>query len=186
MELTKHVKERYAERMAGRDKTIDINTYVAQNEEKIEKDLTKLIEHSSVIYSGVCSSGKAPVTVRVSGTWVIVMDQNDRIVITLYKIDLGPNEELNKMYVDQWLEKLATDVKDLEERKTKSREEVDAYKKAIEDNTSLISEYEAIVKRLKNDNKYYEEIIKGKTAEWFDAEMLVRNDIDALTRRISF
>lgn len=186
MELTNHIKLRYAERMAGRDSAIDINTYVAQNDEKIGKDLSKLIEHSEVIYAGICSSGKDPVVVRLSGTWVIIMDQSDRVAITLYKIDLGPDEELNKNYISMWLEKLDADMKELSERKDKVKEEVEAYKTAIEENTKLITEYRALAKRLESDNLYYEGIIKGKSAEYSDVEFRVRGDIDALTRRISF
>lgn len=186
MELTNHIKSRYAERMAGRDSTIDINTYVAQNEEKIEKDIGKLIEHSDIIYMGVCSSGKDPVIVRLSGTWVIIMDQSDRKAITLYKIELGLGEAFNKSYVEQHLTRLNADKAELEEAKKKNKEEVDAYKEGIKSNESLIDEYEGIIKRLKNDNKYYEEIIKGKSAEYAGLEIRVRTDIDALTKRREF
>lgn len=186
MEFTKHVKDRYAERMAGRDTTIDINTYVAQNDEKIIKDITKLIEHSDVIYSGVCHGGKDPVVVRRSGTWIIIMNSADKVVITLYKINLGLTEELNKTYVDLHIQKLNEDKEKLAEKKEKVREEVSSYRQAIDDNSSLISEYEALVKRLKLDNKYYEEIIKNKNAEFFDLENNVRTDIDALTKRMEF
>lgn len=183
MELTQHIKERYAERMAGRDSKIDVNTYVAQNSDKIERDIDKLLEHSEVIFRGVTSSGKAPVTVRLSGTWVIITDQNDRVVITLYKVDLGLTEEFNKDYIKAWLDKLNQDMKDLSDRKAKNKDEVEAYKKAIKDNEELMAECEATIKRLKKDNMHYDEIIKGKTAEYFDAELRVRNDIEALTTK---
>lgn len=186
MELTKHIKERYAERMAGRDTTIDINTYIAQNEEKIERDIGKLIEHSTIIYQGICSSGKEAVTVRLSGTWVIITDQADRIAITLYKVDFGLTEDFNKSYIEAWLSKLNEDLAELADRKNKSKEEVEAYKKAIKDNEALISECEGTIRRLKKDNVYYDEIIKGKSAEYFSIELKVRSDIDALTRRREF
>ena len=186
MELTNHIKERYAERMAGRDTTIDINTYIAQNAEKIEKDISKLLEHSEIIYTGICSNGKEPVNVRLSGTWVIITDVSDRTAITLYKIELGLDEEFNKAYVERYLTRLNSDKKELEEAKTKVKEEVDAYKEGIKANEGLIEEYENLVRRLKNDNKYYEEIVKGKSAEYAGLEIRVRRDIDALTRRINF
>lgn len=186
MELTQHIKERYAERMAGRDSAIDINTYIAQNGEKIERDIEKLIEHSEVIFKGVTTTGKPPVTVRLSGTWVIITDQSDRVVITLYKVDFGLTEDLNKDYVKGWLEKLNQDMKELADRKAQSKEEVEAYKKAIKDNEALIKECEDTVKRLKKDNFLYDEIIKGKNAEYFDIELRIRGDIEALTKRREF
>lgn len=186
MELTQHIKERYAERMAGRDSAIDINTYIAQNSDKIERDIEKLIEHSEVIFRGVTTSGKQPVTVRLSGTWVIITDQSDRVVITLYKVDFGLTEDFNKDYVKAWLEKLNQDMKELADRKAQSKEEIEAYRKAIKDNEELMAECEGTIKRLKKDNIHYDEIIKGKAAEYFDIELRIRGDIDALTKRREF
>ena len=39
MAITKHAMTRYAERIAGRDELIDINIYIAQNEDKIIDDI---------------------------------------------------------------------------------------------------------------------------------------------------
>ncbi len=186
MQLTNHVKTRYAERMAGRETVGDIGVFVAQNAEKIEKDIQKLLEHSEKIYVGVCSSGKDPVTVRLSGTWIIILDSSDEVAITLYKIDFGLGEEFNKSYVEQYIRKLEEDKAALNEQKKKANEEVMAYKKAITDNEDLIKEYKALAKRLEKDNESYSEIIKGKAAEYSGLEYKVRADIDALTKRREF
>lgn len=52
MAITKHAMTRYAERIAGRDELIDINIYIAQNEDKIIDDINKMCEHSELIYTG--------------------------------------------------------------------------------------------------------------------------------------
>lgn len=44
MAITKHAMTRYAERIAGRDELIDINIYIAQNEDKIIDDINKMCE----------------------------------------------------------------------------------------------------------------------------------------------
>ena len=186
MEFSKHIRDRYAERMAGRDTVLDINTYVAQNGEKIEKDITKLLEHSSIIYEGVCPGYKEPVRIRQSGSWLIVVSLNEQVGITLYKIEFGIGEEFNKAYISKWIERLNADLAELEERKAKCKEEVDAYKKAIESNVALVAEYEGYIKKLKNDTEYYKEIIKNKDAEYSDVVMRVNADINALTKRKEF
>lgn len=187
MTITNHIKLRYAERIARRDTKIDINTYVAQNEEKIEKDISTMIDHSEIIYTGITTStNKDVVNVRLSGTWVIIMDQSDRTAITLYKVDFGLGEEFNKTYVSEWLKKLSTDKDILAERESKTAEEIGAYKQAILDNQVLIDEYKALAKQLSKSNEAYQEIIDNKRAEFANLQMDVRRDIEALTRRREF
>lgn len=186
MELTQHIKERYAERMAGRDTKIDIKIYVAQNEEKIERDIEKLIEHSEIIFQGVTTPGKDPVTVRLSGTWLLISDISDRRGITLYKIELGLDEEFNKKYVEGCLERLKADVQKLEEQREKIKDEVEGYKLATKENDATIAEYEAAIRRLKKANALYGEMIEilSKTSN----ELLgdVRHDIEMFTKKKEF
>ena len=71
MAITKHAMTRYAERIAGRDELIDINIYIAQNEDKIIDDINKMCEHSELIYTGkVGNRDNNPVNVYLSGTWI--------------------------------------------------------------------------------------------------------------------
>ena len=184
--VTNHIKTRYAERIAGRDKTIDINTYVAQNVEKIEKDIQTMVEHSEVIYAGQTAFNKDPVTIRLSGTWIILLDQADRTAITLYKVDFGLGEEFNKLYIREWLNKLNGDQEVLAKKKAESIEEIKAYKTAIKENDNLIEEYKKLINSLEKDNSGYRIIIDNKMAEYSDLEMAVRRDLDALTKRREF
>lgn len=186
MKLTNHIKTRYTERIAGRDTTLDINTYLAQNEEKIEKDILTMIDHSEVIFSGQTSSDKDPVKVRLSGSWVIITDEAEETAITLYKVDFGLGEQFNKLYISNWLEKLRGDLAILNEKKAEAGEDISAYKKAIKSNEGLISEYESLIKSLKTDIKSYQDIITNKKAEWSNYEIAVRRDIEALTKRREF
>lgn len=186
MNLTNHIKSRYAERIAGRDSTIDVNTYVAQNSEKIETDILKMIDYSEIIYSGMTSSNKDPVNVRLCGTWLIITDVTDRTAITLYKVDFGIGEEFNKLYVKEWLAKLKADQDILKARKKQASEEIDAYKSAISANEKLINEYKGLMKSLETDNASYQEIIENKQAEYSDIQYQIRRDIEALTKRREF
>lgn len=186
MELSQHIKERYAERMAGRDTKIDIKIYVAQNEEKIERDIEKLIEHSEVIFQGITTPGKDPVTVRLSGTWLIITDFSDRKGITLFKIELGLDEEFNKQYVEGWYEKLKADMAVLAEQKAKVKDEINGYKQSIKENEATIAEYEAGIRRLKKANALYSEMTEILNKKVYEAEFDVRRDIEMFTKKREF
>ncbi len=108
MAITKHAMTRYAERIAGRDELIDINIYIAQNEDKIIDDINKMCEHSELIYTGkVGNRDNNPVNVYLSGTWIILTDLTESKVITLYKVELYVGEEFNKQFIQKNLDKLA-------------------------------------------------------------------------------
>lgn len=99
--ITRHAKERYAERIMGREDRIDINTYVAQNEDKIIADLNKMIEHAHQIYSG--RSPKDPKqkhTILMNGMWVLHIDPDKNVLITVYEVDLGVGKEINQKFVE--------------------------------------------------------------------------------------
>ena len=186
MELTQHIKERYAERMAGRDTKIDIKIYVAQNEEKIKRDIEKLVEHSEIIFQGVTTPGKDPATVRLSGTWLIISDIADRIGKTLYKIDLGLDEEFNKKYIEVGLARLREDLKKLDDQKTRVKDEIEGYRQAVKENEATIEEYEAAIRRLKKANVLYGEMVEtlGKPANELLSD--VRRDIEMFTKKREF
>lgn len=186
MELTQHVKERYAERMAGRDSRIDINTFVAQNTEKIEKDIDKLIEYSEVIYTGVCPGFKQPVVVRLSGTWVIVLDRPEKVVITIFKINLGLDESMNKAYVEGWRTILNEAKKKLEEKKADVKKRSEEMRTSIEENKRAIAEFKASAKKLEQLNEAYEEAMKDMFAECIPFEQDVNRAVDAFTSRRTF
>lgn len=52
MELTRHSKERYAERIMGKDSAVDINSYIVANEEKIRTDIENMVTYGTMIFKG--------------------------------------------------------------------------------------------------------------------------------------
>lgn len=49
--ISKHCKERYAERIMGKE-DVDLNRFITLNEEKIQTDINKLISYGELIYQG--------------------------------------------------------------------------------------------------------------------------------------
>ena len=167
MAITKHAMTRYAERIAGRDELIDINIYIAQNEDKIIDD-------------------NNPVNVYLSGTWIILTDLTESKVITLYKVELYVGEEFNKQFIQKNLDKLAEDKKILEAKRAEIAEEKSAYLEIIKSNEDLINEYRGTIKMLERNNADYKDAIESMDARCSKAELAVKRDIEALVMRREF
>ena len=148
--ISKHASERYAERIMGKEDT-DVNRFVTLNEDKIKTDINKLIQYGEFIYSGkqTQKDGKGNVVdVFLKDTWVVLVDNRNRNVITLYKIDLGLDDEFNKAYISKMLEKLNTYKEVLENTKQQVQAESNTYREMIEDAETQIKEYRTMIKNL--------------------------------------
>ena len=107
--FTKHARERYAERIMGRDNARDINSFVAEYSEKIEQDIRKMVEFGDELYTGKPSFNNPKqhnCVYIMKDFWIIVIDAFDNKVITLYRIDLGAGEDIDKAFRDRLLEKI--------------------------------------------------------------------------------
>ena len=98
--ISKHARERYAERIMDREHKADIARYVIENEEKITNDINKMIEYGHVIYQGKQNrDGKTnTITVVLKDCWIILCDAVKGLVVTLYKIDFGLDDDFTKLY----------------------------------------------------------------------------------------
>lgn len=185
--ITKHAMTRYAERIAGRDELIDINIYIARNEEKITEDINKMYERSEFIYSGrVGNKDNHPVNVYLSGTWVILTDTINTKVITLYKVEFNVGEEFNKQFISKILEKLEADRKILEEQRNQIKDEKEAYENIVADNENMINEYRGIIKMLEKNNQDYKSVIEEMDCRCAAAELAVKRDIESLVMKREF
>ena len=52
MNITKHAMQRYAERIMEKEDTTDVLVFIEQHKEKIEEDISKMIEYGELIYTG--------------------------------------------------------------------------------------------------------------------------------------
>ena len=164
--VSKHAKERYAERIMGKDSTIEINTFLVQNEDKIINDINKMIHYGQLIYTGkqTQKDGRTySVEVYLNGLWVIIIDIKTKNVITLYKIDLGVDDEFNQEYVNRMMDKFNAAKENLEVITSKIDKENDSYKTMIEQNIEQINEYKSYIKNLEELNIGYKTIIDNNT-----------------------
>ena len=186
--ISKHAKQRYAERIMDKDELVEVNIFIARNEEKINNDILKMIEYGEIIYEGesLNLNNKRNTLVCLSGTWVLILDAQSYNVITLYKIDLGLEEAFNKEYVSRMVEKINDEKKTLEEIDKQLNEEKSIYNKNIVENEIAIKEYTKIIESLKEQNDNYRSIINSLKTNHNIADKKVKDIVANLIGKRTF
>ena len=163
--LTQHAKERYAERIMEYGEKPDVMVFIAQNEEKIQKDIEKMVEFGELLYSGPTFKDNQIVNVYLNGLWVIILSSDHKTVVTLYPVDLGIGEELNKTFVKAAQQK----IHELNDEYEVIRKEVDNtirdHQEMIKDNENIINENKKIIKCLEEQNESYRAYIKAQNTK---------------------
>ena len=187
--ISKHASERYAERIMGKEDNLDINRFITLSEEKIKTDIHKLIHYGELIYQGKQSQkdGKGNVIdVYLKDCWVVLVDSRARNVVTLYKIDLGFDEEFNKLYVSKMLEKLNAYKEVLENTKQQVQTESNTYRDMIADAEAQIKEYRTMIKNLEELCVGYKMIVDNNNVKVAQANKDVADVINTLINKREF
>lgn len=187
--ISKHCKERYAERLLNKDNANDINRFIVENEDKIKTDINKLISYGECIYVGKQSQkdGKGNVlNVYLKDTWVVLVDIKAEVVITLYKIDLGCGYEFNLQYISKMMEKLNKCNENLMQTKLEVETETVMYKEMIDDAQAQINEYKSMIKNLEEMSAGYQSIIDNNRVKVSQANMEVANVVNTLIGKREF
>ena len=186
--ISKHCKERYAERIMGKE-DVDLNRFITLNEEQIQTDINKLISYGELIYQGkqTQKDGKSNVIdVFLKDCWVILADSRTHNVITLYKIDLKIDEDFNKIYVSKMMEKLNAHKEILNSVQQQVQTESNAYKEMISDTENQIKEYRTMIKNLEELCEGYKLIIDNNNVKVAQADRDVADIVNALIGRREF
>lgn len=187
--ISKHSKERYVERIIGKTDNNEIQKFIVEHEDKILTDINKFIEYGEIIYSGkqTQKDGKTNIIdVYLKDTWVVLVDNKIKNVITLYRIDLGCDEEFNHQYISKMLERLNENKEKLTKVKEEVEKETAMYRDMINDATEQIKEYRAMIKNLENLCNGYQTIIENNTVKTAEANMEVANTINKLIGKKEF
>ena len=89
MNQTKHCLDRYAERILGYTDMLAARNYTNSNAEKVAEDINKLIEFSTLIWTGQLAGDKSTKNYRMNGQTILVTDTANSTLITLYKVEFG-------------------------------------------------------------------------------------------------
>lgn len=186
--ISAHAKTRYAERIMGKEDT-DVNRFVLLNEEKIKTDINKLIQYGELIFSGrqTQKDGKSNVIdVYLNGCWIVLVDNRIRNVITLYKIDLGLDDEFNKAYISKMMEKLNANKEVLESVQQQVQTESNTYREMINDAETQIKEYRSMIKNLEELCAGYKTIIDNNVVKVAQANKDVVEVLNTLIGKREF
>ena len=187
--ISRHASERYAERIMGKDDTIEINRYVTLNEDKIKTDINKMIEYGDMIYRGksAAKNGKNNMLdVYLKDCWVVLVDKSSETVVTLYKIDLELGDEFNRTYINKMLEKLNTYKAKLEEVKLQVLNETNMYSEMLHDAETQIKEYRGMIKNLEELSIGYKSIIDNNIVKETQANREVAEVVNSLIGKKEF
>ena len=186
--ISTHAKTRYAERIMGKENE-DVNRFVALYEDKIKTDINKMIEYGNLIYSGKQSQkdGKGKVIdVYLQNCWVILVDEQSKNVITLYKIDLGLDDEFNKAYISKMVEKLNANKQALESVQHQVQAESNTYRETIVNAETQIKEYRGMIKNLEELCVAYKMVIDNNVVRVAQANKDVVDVLNTLIGKKEF
>lgn len=187
--ISKHAKERYAERIMGKESDIDVNRFVSLNEEKIKTDINKLIKYGECIFTGKQSQKDNKgnvVDVFLKDCWIVLADSRAKNVITLYKIDLGLGDEFNKLYVSKMMEKLNTYKEELNNVQQLVKEESNTYREMIADAETQIKEYKTMIKNLEELCVAYKAVIDNNIVKVAQANKEVTDTLNTMIGKKEF
>lgn len=187
--ITNHAKQRYAERIMGRETTYDVNKFILEHEKKIQTDICKMIEYGELIFTGKQSQkdGKGKVVdVYLKDCWVVLVDNKAMNVITLFKVDLGIDDDFNRQYIEKMMEKINRYKEEFDSVTAKVNEENNEYRACIDEAEAQIKEYRAMIKHLEELCAGYKIVIDNNFVKMAQANKDVAEAINTLIGKKEF
>ena len=182
--ISNHAKERYAQRIMSRDNITDIRKFVSDHDTDIEKWINEMIEHGESIYTGSLLKNNY-VEVFLNGLWVVITGPTKKVVVTLYKIDLG-DDEVNDLFVKKMKKKIEDSHKDVEAAETSSSELVSSYQDIIDINTEDIAYMKNEIRSLEEINEAYETLKNNALIGLSDEKRKLRRLVEQLIYKQEF
>lgn len=187
--ISQHAEQRYAERLLGKDSTLDANKFIVENKEKIKTDLNKMVSYGECIFEGKQSQkdGKGKVlNVYLKDTYVILVDIKAELVVTVYKIDLGCGDDFNLQYIDKMMEKLNSKKQTLEDAKLHTECDNATYRDLLNETQAQINQYKSMIKNLEEMCSGYQLIMDNNKVSVSQANMEVAEVVNTLIGKREF
>lgn len=102
MNTTEHAQLRYTERIMNL-KGKEAKRYAHKNKDMINKHLMKMCEHALFLWEGQLGSNKIR-RFYLRDDIILIADEYDRCIITLYRADYGFTQSTNRQFVKELLE----------------------------------------------------------------------------------
>lgn len=190
MNITKHARRMYIERIKEITEKSMVDLYYTQNESQIDEWIEKLFEFSSLIYTGQIGGDKTTKDFYLNGDVCLVVKDNNTI-ITIYKLNFAFPERTRKVVIQDLIDEiqnLRTEIKqekmivdeqfafyDLEENRmkleiVKLKEQIEIFESEIKINQSRRSVASKKLTHLNTCVKAYAEQLLGNTEYKKDIE----------------
>jgi hypothetical protein len=180
MELTNHAYERYCERFLNISES-NIKNYLEENKESIRNSFIELFNKSIFLFKGAYCENNI-VNYYVVDNFIIVVNESNEAIITLYKINFGLGEDINKIVTNELIKKINI-LKEKEQEETKNKE------KEISEIEMNINRIDSDIEKLTNEieilNKNRNILESKKELSEFSIKTL-RNDIQAKCGKIIY
>lgn len=187
--ITKHAQTRYSERIIGNSDPNSVNKFIVEHQDKIQNDITKMIEYGILIYQGKQPQKDGKVNmldVFLKDTWIVLVDSKTFNVVTLYKIDLGCGDDFNLQYIEKMMEKLNSKKQSLEDAKVHMECDNSTYRELMNEAQSQINTYKSMIKNLENMVEGYKLIIENNQVSVSQANMEVAECVNTLIGKKEF
>jgi hypothetical protein len=173
MNITKHARKRYTERIKGITTKDEVAYYMNNNEQIITESILKMFEHSTRTWRGQLGDNVTR-NYYLASDIVLVTNTDDSAIVTLYKVDFGFPAETNHKVVNDLIEKIRVleeyneeelgkameDEKKLEFEVYHDNLELEILQKQIEDVKNRIKAKQEMIKVHKNKTSSIENEIK--------------------------
>ena len=148
-----------------------------------------MISYGECIFIGKQSQkdGKGKVlNVYLKDTYVILVDISSNNIVTLFKIDLGLDDDFNKIYISKMMDKLNESKAALENIQLEVLQESNMYREMIDDAESQINEYRAMIKNLENLRDSYKGVIENNNVRISQANKEVADIVNSMIGKREF
>lgn len=175
MNISNHCFQRYHERVKDKE-----GLYSDTLKPKYTSELEMLYQHSKKIFSGIIGHSARPVDVYVNNQgWVIIANDKEKLLVTLYKIDLGVNDdELTKKYIEKSLARIDELNNSIIADELALAESNEDTKTEIESNKQKIIEYKKAISDLENRNDALTSIIRTSESTLYSKKIQLRDVVE--------
>ena len=138
--ISEHCKQRYVERIKDITDRQELRRYIVLYEQDIIQNIRKMLQFGEIIYTGKNFEAKDNKIIHIilNGAWLVFVGKDSQTAITMYKIDLGLDEDFNKDYIQEYQEQ----EEDIRNSVLEMDQEMEECDEKIEEHQKLIRDYE--------------------------------------------
>lgn len=161
--IGEHAGERYSERFKGCT-PFESKSYYIRNQEQVDSDLLKMMEHAELIYTGQMATFPER-RYYLNGTTILITSEAGDVLITLFKVQFGHlSDETNKVLFEAVKSELLSNVNELAHIEEEANKQIEVLSDNIEDSIQRIADLKKeieIEKDVIEFNKSYVNYQKG-------------------------